>query len=330
MRNSILSITAIALALFTYPFIIGLQSKVLQGDGPKYELYPKVNDKRPDIPSPFTDALGRELVTAVTKDNKFAVMEVNMGNHRGICKQLIVDTIDFPDLVKTGLHDEKKLLKQDTITGRYIKEITRLGLPGQLSSGGFMATDENIIAVLKGDNAIVSKMGFTHPELAKPLFHVLNMMDHDLNLNRWNMTVHQWDNIRKFYYHEQVINVLAYDTKGGQLSIFDDDLQGVFHIKLWRDLSDSELFFLKERYGDLTDKEFEVLVNRLSFINTGELQPQYIMRYGFYEGHTFWRTDPIAIAFIFGMKNLKEIEGFFPGILYSMLTDHFTDPPLEN
>ena len=49
----------------------------------------------------------------------------------------------------------------------------------------------------------------------------------------------------------------------------------------------------------------------LSFINTGELEPQYIMRYGFYEGHTFWRTDPIAIAFIFGLKNLVELDSIF-------------------
>ncbi|KAA3637537.1 MAG: hypothetical protein DWQ02_06520 [Bacteroidetes bacterium] len=328
MRNSILSITAIALALFTYPFIIGLQSKILQENGPKYKLYPEVNDERPDIPSPYTDVLERELVTAVTKEHKYAVMEVKPGNNRGICQQLIVDTIDFPELAHTGLHDEKRLMNLSTITGRSIKEITRLGLPGQLSSGGFMASDENIISVLKGDNAIVSKMGLTHPQLAKPLFHVLNMMDHDLKLNRWTMTIHEWENISQFYYHKQVVNVVAYDTKGGQLSIFDDDLQGVFHIKLWRELSASELNFLKDRYDHLNREELEELINKLSFINTGELEPQYIMRYGFYEGHTFWRTDPIAIAFIFGLKSLEEIEEAFPGNLYSTLTDHFTDSPI--
>jgi len=52
--------------------------------------------------------------------------------------------------------------------------------------------------------------------------------------------------------------------------------------------------------------------------------PFYIMRYGFYEGHTDYRADPIAIAFIFGLKSLVEIEAVFPGRLHEMLTAHFT------
>jgi len=44
--------------------------------------------------------------------------------------------------------------------------------------------------------------------------------------------------------------------------------------------------------------------------------PYYIMRYGFYEGHTDYRADPIAIAFIFGMRSLEEIEAAFEGRLY--------------
>jgi hypothetical protein len=63
----------------------------------------------------------------------------------------------------------------------------------------------------------------------------------------------------------------------------------------------------------------------LSRFQTGEMQPQYIMRYGFYEGHTFWRTDPIAIAFIFGMRSLVEIETAFSGKLFEMLTEHFIE-----
>lgn len=58
---------------------------------------------------------------------------------------------------------------------------------------------------------------------------------------------------------------------------------------------------------------------------TGEMQPFYIFRYGFYEGHTAWRTDPISIAFLFGLRSLKEIEATFPGRLWSVLTEHFVD-----
>jgi hypothetical protein len=327
MRNSILSITAIALAIFTFPFIMGLQCKLLQPAAPEYELYPEVNDARPDIPSPFIDVLGRELVTAVTKENKFAVMQVNLKNHHGRCQQLVVDTTDFPELAKTGLHDLSNLRNRKTITGKTVEEITESGQPGQLSQGGFMAADEDILSVLVGDNELVRKMGLSHPQLAKPLFHVLNMMDHDLDLNRWNMAIHEWDNIRHFYYNEQLVHVKAYDTKGGQQSIFNDQLQGGFHIQLWRDLSYSEMLFLKNNYSHLSPKEMKAFQKHLTFINTGELQPQYIMRYGFYEGHTFWRADPVAIAFVFGIKSLAEIEAVFPGKLYEVLTNHFTVIP---
>ena len=50
--------------------------------------------------------------------------------------------------------------------------------------------------------------------------------------------------------------------------------------------------------------------------NEGHLPPpktDYIMCYGFYEGHTEYRTDPIAIVFIFGLRSIEEIEdAIFP------------------
>ena len=66
------------------------------------------------------------------------------------------------------------------------------------------------------------------------------------------------------------------------------------------------------------------LVKRLSHILTGEMEPYYVMRYGFYEGHTDYRVDPVAIAFIFGLRSLEEIEAAFPNRLHEILTGHFT------
>ena len=66
-----------------------------------------------------------------------------------------------------------------------------------------------------------------------------------------------------------------------------------------------------------------MLIQRLSSIRTGEMEPHYIMWYGFYEGHTEWRADPLAIAFIFGLRSLEELERAFPGKLYEVLTKHF-------
>lgn len=325
MRNSILSISVGILALFIFPAISGLQCKLLEIRNPPYQLYPETNKDKPDIASPLLDGSGRQWVVALTKEHQYAVMDVSLNNDKSICKQLVVDTLDFPDLVQTGLHDRKTLNNLKTVTGRTVDEITRLGQPGQLSQGGFMAAGEDLISVLLGDDELVRKMGLTHPQLAEPLFHVLNMMDHDLDLNRWNMAKHEWENVQKFYYNGKTVNVKAYDTKGGQLSIFDDQLQGAFHIQLWRDLTPKERSFLYNTYGHLSGKDFETLINRLSFINTGELQPQYIMRYGFYEGHTFWRTDPIAIAYIFGLRSLEEIEEASPGKLFEVLTNHFSN-----
>jgi len=57
----------------------------------------------------------------------------------------------------------------------------------------------------------------------------------------------------------------------------------------------------------------------LTHLQTGEMEPHYIQWYGFYEGHTAWRTDPIVIAFIFGLRSLEEIESAFPEGLDTVL-----------
>jgi hypothetical protein len=71
------------------------------------------------------------------------------------------------------------------------------------------------------------------------------------------------------------------------------------------------------------------LEEKLTTIHFNEMVPYYLMRYGFYEGHTDYRADPIAIAYIFGLKSIEEIEHFFPGNLYQTLTQHFTRPILN-
>ncbi len=294
-------------------------------DSIDYEIYPKVNDDKPNLPSPFINSEGREFVIAVTNKKKYAIIPVTLSNDRDICQQLVVDTTDFPQLTQTGLHSEERLNEVKTITGRSVEQITELGRPNGLSQAGFMAQDEDIISVIKADNYIVVKLGLTHSQLAKPLFHVLNMMDADLSLNRWNMAKHRWENIQYFFYNNQKVFVEAEDTKGGQKSIFDDSIEGGFYIKLWRELNPQESQFLTKQYGHLTPSEFEVLKTYLTVINTGEIEPQYIMRYGFYEGHTFWRTDPIVISFIFGLKSIYEIDRLFNGKLYEIFTRHFTE-----
>ena len=82
---------------------------------------------------------------------------------------------------------------------------------------------------------------------------------------------------------------------------------------------------LTERYSRLSSEQIEELVEKLSHIHISEMAPYYIQRYGFYEGHTSYRADPIAVAFIFGLKSLPEIDAAFESRLYEAMTTHFTD-----
>jgi hypothetical protein len=121
------------------------------------------------------------------------------------------------------------------------------------------------------------------------------------------------------------VEVIAYDTKGGQQSIFDDGIMGAFHIKLWRQPDQKDLSLLEKSYSHLEKERFDAMVRQLSYFNTGEMQPQYIMRYGFYEGHTGWRADPVAIAYIFGLVELPELLAIFDGELDKVLLDHYVE-----
>ena len=66
---------------------------------------------------------------------------------------------------------------------------------------------------------------------------------------------------------------------------------------------------------------------QISTLHTGEMVPYYINRYGFYEGHTDFRADPVAIAFIFGIRSLEELHQAAGGDLYGYMTGHFTVNP---
>lgn len=237
-------------------------------------------------------------------------------------QQLLVDTGDFPTLGQTGVHSESELEAKKMITGFPVSLISYIGRPGRFSGAGFMADDEDIISVLKGDNRIVMKLGLTHPQMARPLFHVWNIILKEIELGKW---ARYWDNIPYFFYNEKKVMLKAHGTKGWQISIFQDEIQGSFDIEVRRDLSDKEKLFLTNSYPQLSPDQLNEFEKKLSGIHFSEMAPYYIMRYGFYEGHTDYRSDPIAITFIFGIMSLEEIEKMFQGHLYRTLTSHFSD-----
>ena len=222
------------------------------------------------------------------------------------------------------MHCERELDRTNTITGRSIAEITELGRPDRLSTSGFLAEDEDIISVLKGDNRIARRLGLSHAQLAKPLFHVLNLIARNQEQeNHLNYQGHRAQ-YPPFLYNGKKISVKVEYTRGGQESIFADGLDGALAIQIDRELEQRERDYLDREYSHLNQRQREDLVKRLSCLFVGEMVMYYAKWYGFYEGHTGWRADPIAIAFIFGMKDLEDIDAAFDGKVYDALTEHFT------
>ena len=297
-----------------------------------FHLYPNTLDECPDIPSPFTTENGVEGVVVFTKNGKYALIPVTVTNGPlnlkygstkiGKGKQLEVDGDDFPTLAETGLHSEKELDEIRTITGKSIAEITRIGRPRASSGEGFMADDEDIISVLKGDNRLVGQLDLTHPQMAKPLFHVWNLIlkEYELgNMGRY------WNNIKYILYNGRRIAFSeVHPTRGFQESIFNDEVIGAFEINFYRELDEKEKAFLSNKYSHLNKEQMEEFIKKLSHIHTGEMEPYYVMRYGFYEGHTKYRVDPIAIALIFGLKSLEDIDNSFDRKLDRIMVRHFT------
>jgi HEAT repeat protein len=285
-------------------------------DGQRYRLYPEVLDARPDLPSPLTATDGTELVLALLQNGRYGIVPATLRDLDGQCR---ANGRDFPTLEATGLHSELEIDRARVITGRTAAEIADLARPGSLSTDGFLAADEEVIDVLKDDNRTVAALGLTHPDLARPLFHIWNMMRTDLDLGRWDMSNHRWGNVTALESHGRLVKLVARDSKGGQFSIFADGLDGAFTIEIDTDLTDAEKAFLRTRYPRLEAAAMDALVQSLTCIRTGEIQPHYVMWYGFYEGTTPWRTDPVALAFVFGLRTIEQIEAVFPGRLYEVM-----------
>jgi hypothetical protein len=236
-------------------------------------------------------------------------------------QQLQVGSPDFQGLMRTGLHDEEQLRSKEMITGIPIDVINCTAKPNGFSYSGFLAGDENIISVLIGDNQIVRAMGLIHPELAKPLFHVWNLILLEKELGNWTRF---YDHIRQIHYNGHVLNFESSGSKGWQQSIFFDEIQGRYNIHIDRKLTMDEVLFLHHNYPELSDAEFEILEKKLTVLDFSEMLPYYITRYGFYEGHTDYRCDPVAIALIFGLKTIEQIEDACQHELFKMLTRHYT------
>jgi hypothetical protein len=296
-----------------------------------YVLYPETLDSQPELPSPFTTDDGLEYVVARTKGGKFAILPVTVENGTpldydqrqwGKGRQRELGGTDFPTLARTGLHAEAELDRATTITGRPVADITAEARPGNASGIGFLADDEDILSVIRGDNRLVIRLGLTHPQLAKPLFNVFNVALRNLETYRRQET--PVNDLEYLLWDGRRIFVDSYGAKGWQESLFDDEVLGYFELRMWRELAPAEEAYLRERYSFLAPTQMAELKEKLTVIHTGEMVPFYVMRYGFYEGHAGYRADPIAIASIFGLMSIPEIDAAVGGNLYDALTGHYT------
>lgn len=288
------------------------------------ELFPGKYKTLPDISSPATLKNGTEVIISISGSQEYSVLPVTqekgeiyscLYGFNGKGNQTWIAEPDFPSLGRTGLHSEKELANKTMITGRSLEVINFISRPDRFSHDGFLAEDEDIISVLKGDNRIVGEMGLLHSQMAKPLFHVWNALLLNFLGRGDTLTI---------YYNSNKIHIFRISCKGYQESIFHDEIEGNNDIYIWRDLNKEELALLRNSYVSLTEDRFRFMIDKLTHLHISEMSPFYIMRYGFYEGHTSFRAEPLAVAIIFGLKPINEIDTLFNKDLYTILNQHFT------
>ncbi len=259
------------------------------------QLFPHFYSHLPDMPSPFQNAEGREFLLAQSNEGNYCFFDVTQENgdrrdvirgHRGKGNQLKVPVSEIPAIYSNGLHQESELHSVTSISGKSIAQITVDGWPGNASWAGFLCHRENIISLLSADNRLVKEMDLTHWDLARPLFHVWNLIWSYSNLT----TSWRKDHITKIFYNGHKIGLEFEGGRGWQTSLFNDSLTGSYRIRL-----------------NSLEASSSNLENNFDEVFFSELAPYYIMRYGFYEGHTEYRIDPRAVAMLFSLTTYPKL-----------------------
>jgi hypothetical protein len=130
------------------------------------------------------------------------------------------------------LHSDVELGQTLRITGIPISELSEKGRPQRLSWDGFMCEDEDVISILRCDNRIVKSMNLTHPQLAKPLFHIWNLI---LTEYEHGKIGRSWDNIEYVLYNGRHVRFgQVYPTRSFQESMFNDEIRGTWDITIQR------------------------------------------------------------------------------------------------
>ncbi len=264
-----------------------------------------------------------ETITLNHVSGKKITIDVTLRADSGSGNQLERGCPEFTKLTDTGLHSRLELFTVKEIGGKPLTQITEDARPEMLSNCGFITKNEDILSVIYRDNETVRKLRLTHPRVVKPVFQVINMLDYLTEKKLYDPGGMKY--VGSFTYNgNRILLHTGGPGKGCQQSLFNDSAAGCRTYILIHNLSDEERKFLKEKYSALSDKEFEKLEKLLTQVQTAEMEAYYAVKYGFYEGHTDYRADPIALAYVFGLRKLDEIEKALPGELYGLLTKEFT------
>lgn len=300
-----------------------------------FKFAPEYYSTKPDINSPVISEKNRELVVVEMNNKRYLWFDATVENGEpfdykkglyGKGSQLLADADDFPGLARKGIHSEKDLCNTKIITGRSVSQITIDGRPWASSGVGFLAEDETIMSVIHADNQTLKELHLTHPDIARPLFHVYNISREFEKFNTDPVTGEQFELVALLYNGKRVMIKIT-GSRGWQESIFNDEILGSGHIEIWRELNTGEIEFLKKNYAHLSNDQFGELANMLSHIHTSEMVFYYINRYGFYEGHTEYRVDPVSAVLIFGLKSIEDVHNVCGSDLYQYFTTHFTQNP---
>ncbi len=299
------------------------------------KLSPEYYTDNPDLHSPALSETGRELVLLKVDSNRYTWVDATVENGEpfdykrnlyGKGNQLMADEENFPGLARTGIHSEKELRNTKSITGRSVSQITVDGRPWGSSGVGFMGDDETIMSVIRADNNTVWSLGLTHADMARPLFHLWNISREFENYSTDTVTGDQLQ-MAALLYNGNEVKVEITGSRGWQESIFNDEILGSGHIEIWREINRGEHEFLKVHYGHLSQEQLKELQNMLFYIHTGVMVFFYINRYGFYEGHTEYRVDPVTVSLVFGLRSLEDVHRATGGDLYRYFITHFTKNP---
>ncbi len=235
-------------------------------------------------------ALGAGAIVPVTVENGTFNLHYGAGKI-GKGRQLPVDSDDSPTLASSGLHSPEELAPTRSIIGKPVREITRPARPGMASGPGFLAADEDILSVLDAGNEPVRRLGLKHPDLARPLFHAWNLLLSEYELGRLGRFK---EDVVSFRYNRREIRLRSQQRPKVSRSPFSTTKSRGFRHRTLAEIGRQRAATSRRcvcPFEPGRPRGHDTTPDPLAHGRNGCVL-HYIIRYGFYEGHTDYRAEP--------------------------------------